>query len=79
MCASGLTEHLFFTVCCSIHLRSWSAQVAMATACVQSALYKGFSLSVSLWCLCSALHPETFTPMGSDWTKAGDANHANSD
>lgn len=30
----------FPPVCCSIHLRSWSAQVAMATACVQSALYE---------------------------------------
>lgn len=38
----------FFPVCCSIHLRSWSAQVAMATACVQCTPYRGLSLSVSL-------------------------------
>lgn len=43
----GLVNIGFRSVCCSIHLRSWSAQVAMATACVQSALYQGFALSVS--------------------------------
>lgn len=39
---------------CSIQLRSWSAQVTMATACVQSVLWKRFTLSFSV-CLLSPL------------------------
>lgn len=46
----------------------------MATACVQSALYKGLPTSLSVWNLCSPLHPETFFLVGSDQAKAGDAN-----
>lgn len=69
--------------------KSSSAQVAMATAYVQSALCLSLFLALflsllphhsPLQYLWPALHPVAFTPMGSDYRqKKGDANPANSD
>lgn len=47
VCERAYWASFFSHVCCPIHLRSWSVQVAMVTTRVLSALYKGFSLSLS--------------------------------
>lgn len=53
-----------------LQLCSFEELVTMATACVQC-LCKGHPSSLH-----PPLHPKTFAPVGPDWTKAQDANHA---
>lgn len=63
MCARWLDA----AFCPCLLFYSFEKLITMATACVQC-LWKGHP---------SCLHPKTFAPLGSDWTKAWDANHPN--